>query len=360
MKRLLDPDSLRALSRGCAVLGAGGGGDTYIALLQALQATQDHGPAPLVDLDELPDDSLIMPCGGIGAPTVSMEKIENGNEGERLREELEFLTGRKVAALMASEIGGGNGVLPVAWAAAMGLPVADADGMGRAFPEVPQVTMQLAGIPPSPAVITDERGNLIVFRTISGQWMERLERSAADEFGGAASSTEFTLTARQARGATVRNSVSLAIRIGEAITRAAGDPVATLIAEIRAFRLIGGKVSDVERQTRGGWVRGSVVVQGLGADAGRLIRLELQNENLVALERGQVLASVPDLITVLDSETADAIATERIRYGQRVTVIAFPCDPVWRTEKGIATTGPRAFGYDFDYLPVEELAGAAT
>ena len=66
MKRLLDPDSLRALARGCAVLGAGGGGDTYIALLQALQATEDHGPAPLVDLDELPDDSLIMPCGGIG------------------------------------------------------------------------------------------------------------------------------------------------------------------------------------------------------------------------------------------------------------------------------------------------------
>jgi len=360
MKRLLDPDSLRALSRGCAVLGAGGGGDTYIALLQALQATEDHGPAPLVDLDELPDDSLIMPCGGIGAPTVSIEKIENGNEGERLREQLEFLTGRRVAALMASEIGGGNGVLPVAWAAAMGMPVADADGMGRAFPEVPQVTMQLAGISPSPAVITDERGNLIVFSTISGQWMERLERSAADEFGGAASSTEFTLTAGQARGATVRNSVSLAIRIGEAITAAAADPVAALIAEIRAFRLISGKVSDVERQTRGGWVRGSVVVEGLGADAGRLIRLELQNENLVALERGQVLASVPDLITVLDSETADAIATERIRYGQRVTVIAFPCDPVWRTEKGIAATGPRAFGYDFDYLPVEELAGATT
>jgi DUF917 family protein len=358
MKRLLDPDALRALARGCAVLGAGGGGDTYLALLQALQATEDHGRAALVDLDELPDDSLIMPCGGIGAPTVSIEKIENGNEGERLREQLEYLTRRKVAALMASEIGGGNGVLPVAWAATMGLPVADADGMGRAFPEVPQVTMQLAGIPPSPAVMTDERGNLIVFRTISGQWMERLERAAAVEFGGAASSTEFTLTAAEARGATVRNSVSLAIRIGEAIAGAQSDPVAALVATVGAFRLVSGKVSDVERQTRGGWVRGSVVVEGLGADAGRLIRLELQNENLVALERGRVLASVPDLITVLDSETSEAIATERIRYGQRVTVIAFPCDPIWRTDRGIAATGPRAFGYDFDYLPVEELAGA--
>ncbi|HEV3068484.1 MAG TPA: DUF917 domain-containing protein [Streptosporangiaceae bacterium] len=360
MKRLLDPDSLRALARGCAVLGAGGGGDTYLALLQALQATEDHGPVPLVDLDELPDDSLIMPCGGIGAPTVSIEKIENGNEGHRLREELEFLTGRQVAALMAGEIGGGNGLLPVAWAAAMRLPIVDADGMGRAFPEVPQVTMQLAGISPSPAVMTDERGNLIVFRTISGQWMERLERAASVEFGGAASSTEFSLTAAEARTATIRGSVSLAIRIGAAITRAEGDPVTALIAEIGAFRLVSGKISDVERQTGGGWVRGNVVVDGLGADAGRLIRLELQNENLVALERGRVLASVPDLITVLDSETAEAVATEQIRYGQRVTVIAFPCDPVWRTERGIAATGPRAFGYDFDYRPVEELSGATT
>jgi uncharacterized protein len=358
MKRLLDADSLPALSRGCAILGAGGGGDSYVALLQALQATEDFGPVPLVDLDELPDDALIMPCGGIGAPTVTIEKFENGDEGARLRENLQFMTGRPVAALMAAEIGAGNGVLPITWAARLGLPVVDADGMGRSFPEVPQVTMNLAGISPCPAVMTDERGNLVVFRTISGDWAERLERAAAVEFGGAASSTEFSLTAAQARGATVRNSVSKAIRIGEAIGSAAGSPVAALIAEIDAFRLVTGKVLDVERRTTSGFVRGSVVIEGLGEDAGRLIRLEFQNENLVALERGRVLASVPDLITVLDSETADAILTETIRYGQRVTVIAFGCDPVWRTQRGMAVTGPRAFGYDFDYLPVEELARA--
>ena len=358
MKRLLDPDSLRALSRGCAILGAGGGGDAYVTLLQVLQATEDFGPVPLVDLDELPDDALIMPCAGIGATTVILEKFENGDEGARLREHLQFMTGRRVAALMAIEIGGGNGLLPITWAARLGLPLVDADGMGRAFPEVPQVTMHLAGIPPSPAVVTDERGNLVVFRTISGPWMERLERAASVEFGGAASSTEFSLTAAQARQATVRNSVSLALRIGEAIGSAAGSPVAALIAELGAFSLVSGKISDVERRTIRGFARGSVVIDGLGEDAGRLIRLELQNENLVALERGRLLASVPDLITVLDSETADAIATERIRYGQRVTVIAFACDPVWRTERGIAVTGPRAFGYDLDYRPVEELADA--
>jgi DUF917 family protein len=358
MKRLLEPSSLRALARGCAVLGAGGGGDTYLCLLQALQATEDYGPVPLMDLDELPDDDLIMPCGGIGAPTVSVEKIENGDEGDRLRHHLEILTGRRVAALMAGEIGGGNGLLPITWAARLGLPIVDADGMGRAFPEVTQVTMHLAGISPSPAVMTDERGNLLILRTVSGNWMERLERAAAVEFGGAASSTDYTLTAAQARGATVRGSVSLAIRIGEAMGRAEGDPVAALIAELGASRLIGGKIADVERRTTSGFAAGSVIIEGLGEDSGRLVRLELQNENLVALERGRVLASVPDLITVLDTETADAIGTERIAYGQRVTVIGFACDPIWRTGPGIELTGPRAFGYDFDYTPVEELAGA--
>jgi DUF917 family protein len=356
MSRLLEPDSLRALALGCAVLGSGGGGDTYYPLLQALQASEDYGPVLLVDLDELPGDALIMPCGGVGSSLVGIEKIENGGEGNRLREHLEYLTGRTVAALMAGEIGGGNGVLPVIWAAEMGLPVADADGMGRAFPRVSQVTMELAGIPPCPAVMTDERGNVVIFGAISGDWLERLERAAAVEFGGLAQAADFPMTAAAARSATVRDSVSLAIRIGQTITAARGNPVAAVMAEVGAFRLVTGKVSAVERRTTRGSVLGSVVVEGHGEDAGRLLRLELQSEHLVALEQGRVLACVPDLITVLDSETAATISTDRIRYGQRVTVIAFPCDPAWRTERGIAATGPRAFGYDFDYVPVEELA----
>jgi uncharacterized protein len=359
MGRLLDPPALRALARGCGILGAGGGGDPRIGLLQALQATEDFGPAQLVDLDELADDELIMPYGGIGAPTVSIEKIENGSEASRLREHLEGLTGRKFAALMSAEIGGSNGLRPICGAARIGLPVVDADGMGRAFPQIPQVTMELAGIDPNPCVMTDERGNMIVIRAITGHWVERLARAAAVEFGGFAALAIYPMTVAQARRSTVRGSVSQAIRIGEALGRAVGDPIEALIAETGAMRLVTGKISEVERRTTRGFVRGSVVVEGLDADAGRLVRMELQNENLVALEQGRVLASVPDLITVLDTETADAIVTERVRYGQRVTVITMPCDPVWRTPAGLAVAGPRAFGYEFDYVAVEDLADAS-
>jgi DUF917 family protein len=361
MLTLLDQSHLPALARGCAVLGAGGGGDLYLGELMARQAIDEHGPVSLVDPDELPADGLVMVMGGVGTPIVGSEKMENGGEGARLRERLEQLWGRRVVALMGVEIGGWNGMLPVTWGARMGLPVLDADGTGRAFPESQMATMYLAGVPAGPAVLTDERGNMIEFRTIDDFWMERLTRAAAVELGGNASMAAYNLTVGRARTATVLGTVSLAMRIGTALERADDDPVEALVRAVGAFRLVSGKVLDVERRTAKGFMRGSVVVQGLGEDGDRLLRLEIQNEYLVAMERGEALASVPDNITVVDSATADAISTEQIRYGQRVTVIAFPSTPVWRTPRGLQTVGPRAFGYDFDYVPVEErLGGSAT
>jgi DUF917 family protein len=82
MKRLLDPDSLRAQARGCAVLGAGGGGDPYLGLLQALQATEDYGRSPRGHrrvAGRFTDHALRQHR----RPTVSIEKIENGDEGGR-------------------------------------------------------------------------------------------------------------------------------------------------------------------------------------------------------------------------------------------------------------------------------------
>jgi DUF917 family protein len=320
-----------------------------------MQAIEDFGPVQLVDLDDLPDDGLIMPCGMVGAPTVSLEKPGNGTEGALLRDRIEEVTGQKVIALMCTEIGGANGCEPIGWAARMGLPIVDADGMGRAFPEMPQVSMQIAGIRPDPCVIADERGNVSVLYPTNGLWLERLCRSTAVAFGGRGVTAEYLMTVKQARTATVRGSVSRAIMIGTLIGESDDDSVGRLVEGVGGVRLIEGKIIDVDRRTTGGFVRGSVIIEGLRGDTGRLVRIEIQNENLVALEDGKVLASVPDVITVLDTQSADAITTELLRYGQRVTAVAFPCDPIWRTDEGIALAGPRAFGYEFDYQKVEDI-----
>ena len=345
---------IEPLARGCAILGTGGGGEVYTGSLILRQAITDHGPVEVVRLDEVDPDGLLLPLGMIGAPTVAVEKIPNGREGNVLRDHLERFTGRRAVAVMSSEIGGSNGLLPVAWAAALGLPLVDADSMGRAFPEVFQVAQHVAGHRPELIALTDERGSVVTLQAISGEWAELLARTATVAFGGNAAMADYVMSAGQARGSVIEGSVSRAIAIGRAVGSAV-DPVATLLHAIDAYRLLEGKVVDVERRTTGGFARGTVLIEGTGEQAGRDLRIEIQNENLVALEDGRVVASVPDLITIVDAVTADAIATELVRYGQRVVVIAFPCDPLWRTSRGIETAGPRAFGYDFDYTPIEAL-----
>ena len=353
----LDRSNLPAFARGCAILGAGGGGDADVGLLMALQAVDDHGPVDVVDLEALAPEGLVMPCGGIGAPTVSIEKLERGDEGDRLRAALEEIRGMPVVALMASEIGGSNGVMPIVWAARMGLPLVDADGMGRAFPEVPMVTMELAGVPASPCVLTDALGNVVTFRAVDGAWLERLERAVTIAFGGSAAGTDYTMTVAEARGAAIRGSVSRALAVGMAFEDAHDDdPIDGVLRAVDGARLFDGKVVDVDRRTTGGFAVGTATIDGLGADRGGSLRLAFQNEHLVASVDDRVLACVPDIITVLDRVTGDVISTERLRYGQRVSVIGVPCDPVWRSERGLAMVGPSVFGYDVAYRPVEELA----
>ena len=87
---------------------------------------------------------------------------------------------------------------------------------------------------------------------------------------------------------------------------------------------------------------------------------KLQAELYRFLDRdGSVLASTPDLIMLFDADSGEPITTESLRYGFRVSVLGAPCDPRWRTPEGLALVGPHYFGYDVDYVPVEELAGHA-
>ena len=354
----LHQEDLPALARGCAVLGTGGGGSVGTGLLAATRALERHGPLEVRPLASLPDDALIVPLSGIGAPTVGHEMLASDDEAVAIGVEVERLMGRKLSAVMSSEIGGSNGVGPVAWAASLGVPLLDADGMGRAFPEVQMVSMNVAGLPVNYIVMSDVVGNIATLRPIDGKWSERHARALCVASGSRSLMADYILEAAQARGAVIEGSVTHALRIGRCVQNAA-DPVEALIETLGAARLISGKIIDIDRRTGGGFVRGSVVVDGIGSDRGSMVRLEIQNENLIAFQDGHVLASVPDLISVLDSQTATAISTETLRYGQRVTILAWPCDPLWRTPRGLEIAGPRAFGYDIDYVPTEEIAHVA-
>jgi DUF917 family protein len=351
----LDGANLPALAHGCAVLGAGGGGDPELPLTLALRAVHEHGPVTLLDLAELDADAVVLPCGMIGSPTIAEERIWSGEEGRTLCAAVEGVRGATVDALMAFEIAGANGVLPVMWAARAGLPLVDADGMGRAFPQLHQQTMALAGIPPRPLALTDGRGNTLLLDPADDRWAERLARGALASLGGVCAGAIYCMSGEEARRATIGGSASLALLLGQAMeTERVPARLQGICQILNGLVLIEGRIHDVERQSGAGFVRGSATVVGSGSDAGRRVRLEYQNEFLLVLEDGATCVAVPDLISVLSADSCAPVGVERLRQGQPVTVLASPAPEAWRSEEAIAIVGPSAFGYDVPFIPVAD------
>jgi DUF917 family protein len=335
----VDDDTLPGLARGCAILGAGGGGELELALAMARYAVSEHGPVPIIGLDDLDDGALVMPCGLVGSPTIAIERVPSGDEGFVLRAALQARERAPVAALMPYEIGGSNGLVPVVWAARLGVPLVDADAMGRAFPSLAQLALGLRGVHLSSWALTDGRDNVVVVDAAGDGWAERLARGAARDLGGVCAAALSGLSGAKARAGAIRGSLSRAAACGGA-------------ADGTGEVLIEGRVTEVVRQVDATPAQGSATLHGTGRHAGRRVRLELQSEYLLALEDGYVLAAVPDIIALLSVRSGTPIPAQRLHGGQHVRLVALEAPPVWRSAAGLATGGPQAFGLDVAHRPI--------
>ena len=360
------PISVKALddiALGAAVLGTGGGGDPYIGKLMAQHSLRLRGDVPLLDPMDLDDDDLVVPTAMMGAPTVMLEKIPRGEEIVTAFKALETYLGRKVRATMSAEAGGLNSTTPFTVAAEMGIPLVDGDMMGRAFPELQMCIPTLYGVTATPMAIADEKGNNAVINTISNKWTETLARLLTVEMGCVAMIALYPMTGRQVKECCVLGTITTLERIGVTLREARAqhrDPVEAVRAATNGHVIWRGKVADVERRTETGFARGEAAIAGTGEFDGDTLRISFQNEFLVARTDDRVLATTPDLITVLDAETGEPITTESLRYGFRVVVLAMPGDPRWETPAGLEVVGPGYFGYDIPYIPVaERIAGRA-
>ena len=360
---LATEDHLESIATGAAILGTGGGGNPYIGRLRAREAMREHGPVTVLAPEELPDDARVVCVGGIGAPTVGIEKLRDLQSYRALRV-IEECTGEKATAMISNEIGGSNSLEPFIPAAIAGLPVVDADGMGRAFPEFQMKTWFVYGVPCCPMALADEKGNIAVVReTVSPLWAERLARSITIQMGCAACYAVAPMSAEQVRRTAIPHTLSLARRLGEAVAKARSrgeDPVEAVLSTCPGQVLFAGKVVDVERRTTAGFARGTLSIDGLDDFRGERMSIDFQNENLIARRNGHVACTVPDLICAVATETGEPITTEVMRYGLRVTVLGFPAPELWTTPEGLAVVGPRAFGYELDYSPLIRASRSRT
>src|ERR1700753_1247969 len=128
-------DDIESLAVGSWILGTGGGGSPYLGLLNMrLLYAWGHRVELMSPLD-LADDDMVAVVSNMGAPLVGQERLTDSRSIARAVEMQEELMGRSFRAIMSVEIGGGNGIQPLMAAAHRGVPVVDADCMGRAYPE---------------------------------------------------------------------------------------------------------------------------------------------------------------------------------------------------------------------------------
>lgn len=357
-------DDLQDIATGATFLGTGGGGDPYIGRLLAQNAIEQFGMPEIVDPDDLADDALVFTIAMLGAPTVLAEKAACGDDIDLAVRRLTQRVGRAPDALVGIEIGGLNSLLPVMAAARLGLPLIDADGMGRAFPEIQMVTFNVYGVPCTPLSVTDDHLTSLIVDTADAKSAENIVRVAAMHLGLSVILSSYPMSGADLKRTAVKGTLTLALEIGRAIKRgrAEGRPIDTLIEYLRTTPyynvckvLFDGKVIDIKRETTGGFNIGKCTMMSLG-DSSNEMELTFQNEHLIARMDGKTKCIVPDLICLVDRETAEPVPVEDLKYGQRLKVIATSAAPIMRTAESLAVFGPQAFGIDEAFVPLEDIA----
>ncbi|GEA59238.1 DUF917 domain-containing protein [Vibrio comitans] len=368
---IINEQMIDDIALGATVLGTGGGGDPYSGALMAKAAiAQSDKPVEIISLEEVDDNCMTVPSSMIGAPTVAIEKINSKDQMLVAFEAMEKALDEEIAVTFPIEVGGFNSLIPILVAAQKGIPVVDCDAMGRAFPESQMVTFYLDGLPSAPNTLADEKGNVVTLHPLDGVWSERFARPITEEMGGSAAMCDYPMRGFNLKKSALAGTLTKAMEIGKAIRKANADgenAVDAVLNIVGGRRIVTGKILDIHRTTAGGFVTGGVVIERLQFSDNdgepKSVFVHFQNELLLAhkgssaeeLSQENLLATTPDLISILDHETGHPITTEQLHYGQRVDLIAYPCDPKWRTEKGIEVAGPNYFGYAVDYQTIETL-----
>ena len=353
---------------GSSYLGTGGGGSLAEAreLIEGdLTAGHVFTALPVAALQD--SDRVACPYGLASladtdpAMQARLEAIENRFEApvQAAFEALERHLDQKFAGVILGEIGPLSLAEGLSIAARLGVPALDADTVGRAVPEINQHSVKVAGIPLTPIGTATPFGDEMVVETLGDPTRaEDILRSIAvvsRECGVADS--PITGAQAKAKGTLVQSSLSLAIAIGKAVrqAKAAGsDPIESARAAGDGYLLFKGRVSGMEWRDEAGFLQGTLRLQGDREFAGQAFETKVKNEHLLARRNGMVVATCPDLISVIDKDSAEGVGNPDYTKGQEVTVLGFKSDPLWRTPAGLEVFSPGYFGYDEDYVPIEE------
>ncbi|KAL3298162.1 D-amino acid hydantoin hydrolase (hydantoinase) [Colletotrichum asianum] len=384
---IISETDLDYLADGCYVLGCAGGGSPAASKIQLRNMLRDGHTMRVIEPSSLKEKDLIYWGGHMGSPAVSIERLQSIETVDAFRALMEYMRHDKFDAVMGLEIGGANGLEPflVGSSRFFDSPIIDGDWMGRAYPTYWQTTLAVhAPLELVPCAIDSGDGKTIIMtRAPNDEIVDRALRASCSEMGSRVGMAAKPTTSDKVKKFGVLNTVSLAWRIGRCIALCQATNTMSTVAESiikeaggseAAKVLFRGKIMRVERRLFKGHSYGEVHIaafesgdedeaasvkdRAAAVAQGGVLKVPFKNENILAEHTSEdgktsILATVPDLISILDNESGRALGVPEFKYGYRVTVIGITCSPRWtETQAGLDIGGPRAFGYDLDYKPL--------
>ena len=369
-KTLSTAEDCRDFVRGCTLLGTGGGGSPFKGLAFLLPEIEAGREFHWVDIDSLPDDCWTASCWGMGSVAPRSPLAAEGSAALGLNEEqgrhgfdraileLSKYTNRKVEAVVPSELGGNNTPGPMWAAMKLGLPVVDGDYTGRAAPEVVHTSPLVLDQPMLPLASVDPWGDVcLIAEARNAMIAERIGKYLGLAVLSNTYMAGFLLQVRDVKKSLVRGTLTAALKLGRAIREArqrALDPVQAAAAAYGGWVLFEGVIEAKDWEDRDGYMYGEYRLAGTGVYASHQARIWLKNEHHILWIDGGVQATTPDLIAVVDLETAEPYTNTKLEAGQRVAILGYPGPELWRTKKGLSLMGPSYFGFDIPYIPLEE------
>jgi DUF917 family protein len=210
----------------------------------------------------------------------------------------------------------------------------------------------------APSVVVSETGNVVfIERYADIDDYESLARYVAVLAGGNAAVIDTPLTKSTAAKILIKGSISKSIALGKAVRQALQDrrdAVEAVRNVLGGWLVFRGTVKKYEWRNEKGFLFGDVTLSGDKEWQGQSLRSWIKNEHIFAWLGSKPIVMPPDLIMFLD-HSGHGITNDALKLGLEVSVVAAKAPEVWRTPKGLGFFGPRHFGFDFDYVPVERL-----
>lgn len=362
------------LLEGSTWLATGGGGSLDEGMIEIKKALEDGLSLGWVPVESIPDDVWTVTVGVHGSiAPISQETlgeinrlglIEEAGDGwvaESVKELEEYL-GHKFGCLVPSELGPGAIADAITAGARLGIPVVDGDYVGRAVPEELQATYCLYGKQRYLFASADQWGNItIVKEAANSQMLERIAKMLSLAAYGATAVASTPLPAREMKQILVRGTLAKCLDIGQALRHAretGEDPIHAALEIVGGWRLFDGAITRLETEDRDGYFFGTVDISGEGKDVGHSLKIWFKNENQISWIDGEPWVCSPDLVSLVRRKTGRGIYNAELETGDKVVAIGMRGIDAFRTEAGLALAGPRHFGFDIDYKPIEDLLAA--